>query len=104
MLNELLYTTPSHEAASYFKEHQEDFEIYHEGFREQAEKWSQNPLHSIIAYLKKHYTSKSKLILDLGCGEAELHEKMQSQVSVRSFDLVAKKSFVEIVDIANLPI
>lgn len=61
-------------------------------------------MHTIIAYLKKHYASKSKLILDLGCGEAELQEKMQPQTSVRSFDLVAKKPFVEIADIAHLPV
>lgn len=44
-------------------------------------------------------------MIDLGCGEGELQEKL-SKVSkkVRSFDLVAKKSYVEIADIAHLPI
>lgn len=43
-------------------------------------------------------------MLDLGCGEAELHEKISKICKVRSFDLYAKKPFVEVADISNLPV
>lgn len=44
------------------------------------------------------------MVLDLGCGEGELYEKMNKFVNVRCFDLVAKKEFVEVADIADLPV
>ena len=42
MLNEKLYTTDSKEALKYFKENEEDFKVYHEGFTRQVNesKWS----------------------------------------------------------------
>ena len=40
----------------------------------------------------------------MGCGDGELQEKLQGIAQVRSFDLVAKKPFIEVADIANLPV
>jgi ribosomal RNA-processing protein 8 len=52
-LNEQLYTTTSEEAAKLFKEDPSLFADYHEGYRQQVEKWPKNPLDILIDELKK---------------------------------------------------
>jgi ribosomal RNA-processing protein 8 len=78
--------------------------VYHSGFREQAATWSDNPLNEIIKYLQSQHSSKNKLVLDLGCGEAELQQRMKGRARVRSFDLVARKPWVEVADVRSLPV
>ena len=58
MLNELLYTSTSEEAVRYFSTNSKYFDVYHEGFRRQAEKWPNNPVHTIIKYLRNNAANK----------------------------------------------
>lgn len=48
------------------------FTDYHEGYRQQVEKWPKNPLDIFIKELKKE-SYRTKIIGDFGCGEAKLH-------------------------------
>ena len=70
-LNESLYTTPSSEAVDMFKKEPALFTDYHEGYRQQVDKWPKNPLDMFIDELSKskykHYS-----IADFGCGEGRL--------------------------------
>ena len=89
-LNEQLYTTPSNEAVSLFRDNPDLFQDYHEGYRQQVEKWPKNPLDIIIDELKKEKYRGMK-IGDFGCGEGRLqvylekagHQKGQ----IKSFDV-----------------
>ncbi|KAF2201868.1 hypothetical protein GQ43DRAFT_393325 [Delitschia confertaspora ATCC 74209] len=47
-LNESLYTKPSAEALSLFKESPEFFEEYHKGFAQQVEVWPENPVDGYV--------------------------------------------------------
>jgi hypothetical protein len=49
----MLYTNESTNAVSYFQQNKEDFQLYHEGYRHQANKWSHRPVDEIIEYLLK---------------------------------------------------
>ena len=101
MLNERLYTSKSKDSSRYFKENPEDFEAYHAGFRQQAEKWEKNPLDVFIHELSKEKYSE-KTIVDLGCGEGRLEESVTAKV--HSFDIGSKKPHVKIADSSNLPL
>ena len=62
---------------------------YHEGYRQQVEKWPKNPLDVIIGELKKD-RYKKKTIADLGCGEGRLQldlEEAGHEGKIRSFDV-----------------
>ncbi|GMF26239.1 unnamed protein product [Phytophthora lilii] len=52
MLNEQLYTSTGDDAFSTFQEDPELFDVYHQGFREMADKWPINPLDTFIDYVK----------------------------------------------------
>lgn len=52
MLNEQLYTTTGDSAFSTFQSDPELFDVYHQGFREMADKWPTNPLDTFIDYVK----------------------------------------------------
>jgi hypothetical protein len=52
MLNEQLYTTTGNAAYSTFQGDPELFDVYHQGFREMADKWPTNPLDAFIDYVK----------------------------------------------------
>lgn len=99
MLNEQLYTTKGEEAFASFQAEPELFDVYHRGFREQAEKWPSNPLDLIIKYIKKH---PKAVIGDFGCGDARLCESVDN--IVHSFDLVSQNPRVIACDIANVPL
>lgn len=103
MLNELLYTTDSKQAEKYFKNHQEDFKVYHEGFSSQATKWPINPNNLIAKELsKKKYLGK--VVYDLGCGEAMIARQLKSKnITVKSFDLVATNEYVTVANLSKLP-
>ena len=52
MLNEQLYTSTSAESFSLFSSEPELFDLYHKGYRDQVEKWPENPLDIIVDRLK----------------------------------------------------
>lgn len=61
LLNEFLYTTDSKKALDHFRENEQDFDVYHQGFRNQAIKWEVNPLDVIIGYIYKHFVKVKKV-------------------------------------------
>lgn len=52
-LNEQMYTTEGKDAQKMFESDPEAFEAYHQGYRQQVEKWPLNPLDFIISSIKK---------------------------------------------------
>ena len=46
----------------------------------------------------------NRLIFDLGCGDALIHDELNQIATVRSFDLVSNKEHIEVADIACLPV
>ena len=100
MINEVLYTSRGEKSFETFKKDPALFDIYHEGFREQASHWPDNPLSIIINWLKTKHPKA--VIADLGAGDAELSQSLPN--TVHSFDLVSKNNHVVAADIANLPL
>ncbi|CAH0479933.1 unnamed protein product [Peronospora belbahrii] len=99
MLNEQLYTTTGDDAFSTFQDDPELFDVYHQGFREMADKWPTNPLDSFIDYVKRY---PKAVVADFGCGDARLAESVSNKV--HSFDLVSRKSHVIACNIAKVPL
>ncbi|RLN92026.1 hypothetical protein BBJ28_00008464 [Nothophytophthora sp. Chile5] len=97
MLNEQLYTTTGKDAFSTFQADPELFDVYHQGFREQADKWPVNPLDTFIDYVKRR---PKAVVADFGCGDARLAESVPNKV--HSFDLVSRKPHVTACNIANV--
>ena len=66
------------------------FEDYHEGYRQQVEKWPKNPLDVLAQELGKIEKYKGLKIADFGCGEGKLHlhllEKGHPKENLFSFD------------------
>lgn len=85
LLNEQLYSIPSHEAVAMFTEHPELFQVYHAGFADQVAKWPANPVDGMIAWLKGK--PASLVVADFGCGDAALAAQVKQ--TVHSFDLGA---------------
>ena len=52
-LNEQLYTQTGSQSLKMFKKDPKSFKVYHEGFRNQAEKWPVDPLNLIITAIMK---------------------------------------------------
>ncbi|ANQ07263.1 Methyltransferase [Plasmodium coatneyi] len=101
-INEYMYTNKSDTVQQKLKETKNIFNIYHSGYRNQKNKWPQNPVHVIINHLKKNFTKKSK-IADLGCGEAEIAQALNGW-SVTSYDLIQLNEHVTICNITELPL
>jgi ribosomal RNA-processing protein 8 len=100
-INEKLYTTHSSEALNLFTEQPALFDFYHQGFRHQVQSWPTNPIDKFIALIPK----KRLVIADLGCGDAALARHFHSsKVKVRSFDLAKVNEFVEVCDMARVPL
>ncbi|KAE9359055.1 hypothetical protein PF008_g2421 [Phytophthora fragariae] len=99
MLNEQLYTTTGGAAFSTFQSDPELFDVYHQGFREMADKWPTNPLDTFIDYVKRH---PKAVVADFGCGDARLAESVPNKV--HSFDLVSRKPHVTACNIADVPL
>ncbi|TDH71663.1 hypothetical protein CCR75_001068 [Bremia lactucae] len=99
MLNEQLYTTTGDAAFSTFQQDPELFDVYHQGFREMANKWPTNPLDTFIDFVKNN---PEAIVADFGCGDAKLAESVPNKV--HSFDLVSRKSIVTACNIANVPL
>eukprot|EP01063_Lacrimia_lanifica_P005889 TRINITY_DN1354_c0_g1_i1.p1 TRINITY_DN1354_c0_g1~~TRINITY_DN1354_c0_g1_i1.p1 ORF type:complete len:625 (+),score=268.54 TRINITY_DN1354_c0_g1_i1:78-1952(+) len=109
-LNEQLYTTQSEEAVSLFKEDPSLFDQYHEGFREQVDKWPSNPVDVIAAWVRgvrskmnkaKGGKQKRLVCADLGCGEGQLACVLRGVAEVHSFDLVSRAPHIKVADIAK---
>ncbi|KAI0206337.1 methyltransferase-domain-containing protein [Astrocystis sublimbata] len=133
-LNETLYTKPSDKAFQLFQESPEMFQEYHEGFRRQVNVWPENPVDSyienIISRGRQRHPHRSRpgqaappttgllplirtngvcTIADLGCGDAKLATKLQSEkkklnLNILSYDLQSPSPLVTKADIANLPL
>ncbi|CAK5117121.1 unnamed protein product [Meloidogyne enterolobii] len=101
-VNEQLYTHPSTSAVQLFKEDPNAFEAYHRGYKQQLKKWPFNPLNSILLDLSS--LPPGSVIADLGCGEAELAERLGSKYKVHSFDLVSLNERVVVADMAKIPL
>ncbi|CAH0487419.1 unnamed protein product [Peronospora farinosa] len=99
MLNEQLYTTTGDDAFSTFQDDPELFDVYHQGFREMADKWPTNPLDNFIDYVKRY---PKAVVADFGCGDARLSESVPNKV--HSFDLVSCKPHVTACNIADVPL
>jgi ribosomal RNA-processing protein 8 len=99
-INEKIYSSDSKQAQKIFAEDPESFRAYHEGFRQQVNKWPLNPLDIIIKSIQK--MPKTHVIADFGCGEAELAKSVEQ--TVHSFDLVAVNESVISCDMAHVPL
>ena len=88
-----------------FKE-PELFNDYHEGYRQQVDKWPKNPLDLIISQLQKgKHISHS--IGDFGCGEGKLELRLKEsghKGKIYSFDVGKCADHVVQTDIANVPL
>jgi len=87
VINEQLYTSTGTESFTTFQANPTLFDVYHQGFREQASHWPHNPLDSIIAWLRSKHPRA--VVADMGCGDARLSVSLTPQNKVHSFDLVA---------------
>ena len=88
-LNEQLYTTESKSAVNIFKQAPELFEDYHAGYRQQVEKWPDNPLSMLIKKLQKSERVQAN-VADFGCGEGRLELELKQsghKGSIFSFDV-----------------
>ena len=104
ILNEKLYKSSSEEALNYFKSNEEDFITYHKGFSSQSKKWPANPNNLILKSLSLP-KYKSKIIADIGCGEAKIAQKLVPLgYSIYSYDLVSLNKYVTVADMKNLPL
>lgn len=76
VLNEEMYTSNSKHAFDMMTAQPELFEIYHDGFRSQVEKWPANPVDLIIAKIVEHHINakhtSSTTIADIGCGDSKI--------------------------------
>lgn len=100
-INETLYTRPSADAVELFREEPRLYEAYHEGFRLQAARWPQRPVQLIAEWLRATQPV-TRVVADLGCGDAELAASVPHRV--HSFDLVACNERVTACDIAHVPL
>jgi len=99
MLNESLYTTTGQQAMASFTP--EEFNLYHQGFANQVNKWPTNPVDVII---KQYLKGRNLIVGDFGCGDARIARETRDRHRVHSFDLVACNAFVIACDIAHVPL
>ncbi len=105
-LNEQLYKSPSKDAAAMFKESPTLFDDYHEGYRNQVEKWPKNPLDLIVGELQKPKYRNAD-IGDFGCGEGKLELRLKAsghQGQIFSFDVGKCAEHIIQTDIASVPL
>ncbi len=105
MLNESLYTQPSSESFRQFQKDPHLFAEYHNGFREQAKKWSNkhNPVTWIAQRLQNRFQKqKGVVVADFGCGDATLAKTLPKRFTVHSLDLVAGPGLEDIITPCNI--
>ena len=83
-------TKNSHNLNTYFKEHPEKWEEYHQISKENEESFPEDdiPRNKMIRYLETLPGKKKKVIADLGCGYAEInqHFKDNNRFEFYNFD------------------
>ncbi|KAK8811358.1 hypothetical protein WA158_003092 [Blastocystis sp. Blastoise] len=99
-INEQLYTQDGDKAFDMIHKDKGLFDTYHEGFRNQVEKWPVVPVDIFIKKLKK--LTPKKDVGDFGCGDAYIYQKVKNH-KIYSFDLISKKDYVIECDIAHVP-
>ncbi|XP_041360343.1 ribosomal RNA-processing protein 8-like [Gigantopelta aegis] len=99
-LSEQMYTQTGSEAKTLFENDKEAFQVYHEGYQAQVNKWPLSPLNVIIKEILKRPTDL--VVADFGCGEAVLAQSVPNVVY--SFDLVALNEYVTACDMAKVPL
>ncbi|CAN6487246.1 unnamed protein product [Victoria cruziana] len=100
MLNEKLYASSGNEAFDIFKKDPALFDVYHAGYQEQMSRWPEQPVDSIIKWLKGH--SPSLVVADFGCGEARIAKSVKNVVF--SIDLVSNDPSIIACDMSKTPL
>ncbi|SPJ10300.1 rRNA processing and telomere maintaining methyltransferase, putative [Plasmodium sp. DRC-Itaito] len=101
-INEYMYTNNSAVVQNKLNQTKNIFNIYHQGYKNQKNKWPNNPVSIIIKHLKKYFNKNNK-IADLGCGEAEIARTLDGW-HVNSFDLIQYNHYVTPCNITQLPL
>ncbi|GAB6025903.1 hypothetical protein CHUAL_011875 [Chamberlinius hualienensis] len=99
-INEQLYSVTGDDAKKFFAEEPDAFQLYHDGFRKQAQKWPINPLDVIVRDILAK--SPSLIVADFGCGDAQLASNVPN--TVHSYDLVAVNEQVIECDMSKVPL
>lgn len=99
-INEVLYTTTSSEAKRMFKQDPKAFEVYHHGFTTQVQHWPENPVDTIISFIRQK--PSTLVVADFGCGDCKIARSVKNKV--HSFDLASTCDLVTVCDMANVPI
>lgn len=100
-INEKMYTTTGKESMQLFKSDPNAFEIYHDGFQAQVNKWPVNPVDVLISEISNK--PKTLKIADFGCGNAKIAQAFLDR-QIYSFDLMSLNSYVTACDMANVPL
>ncbi|KYO00233.1 putative rRNA processing and telomere maintaining methyltransferase, partial [Plasmodium gaboni] len=101
-INEYMYTNNSAVVENKLNQTKNIFNIYHQGYKNQKNKWPHNPVSFIIKHLKKNFNMNNK-IADLGCGEAEIARTLDGW-DIISFDLIQYNHYVTPCNITQLPL
>jgi ribosomal RNA-processing protein 8 len=89
-LNDSIYKRSGHETFQQFQKEPGLFDAYHQGFRDQVEKWPTDPVNDVISFLSTRPLLKT--IADFGCGEAKIgrSDKLRDK-TILNFDLISKE-------------
>ncbi|XP_040570181.1 uncharacterized protein [Lepeophtheirus salmonis] len=101
-INEKLYTQSGSVSKKMFRQDPEAFQIYHQGYANQINKWPIDPLDCIVSSMMRK--SESAVVVDMGCGEARLARLLPSQYRVHSFDFIALNTHVTPCDMSKTPL
>ncbi|SOV14392.1 rRNA processing and telomere maintaining methyltransferase, putative [Plasmodium sp. gorilla clade G2] len=101
-INEYMYTNNSSVVENKLNQTKNIFNIYHQGYKNQKNKWPHNPVSVIIKHLKKNFNMNNK-IADLGCGEAEIARTLDGW-DIISFDLIQYNDYITPCNITQLPL
>lgn len=106
-LNEkLFYTKESNHSAKEIAKNSSLYQQYHEGFRLQSKKWSQDPAQVILSFIKSTEIPKPCCIADFGCGDAAIAADLETDNSftVHSFDLFKTNKHVTVANCIKIPL
>uniref|UniRef100_A0A7S3PQP7 Ribosomal RNA-processing protein 8 n=1 Tax=Aplanochytrium stocchinoi TaxID=215587 RepID=A0A7S3PQP7_9STRA len=102
-LNEELYTKTSEEAYRMIQDNTALFNVYHNGFESQVSKWPENPVDTIIDFLRT--LPSSRCIGDFGCGDARIARTLADHMNlIHSFDLAKANKHVTVCNIKHVPL
>nr|XP_055052064.1 ribosomal RNA-processing protein 8 [Misgurnus anguillicaudatus] len=99
-INELLYTSTSGEAKRMFQQDPDAIGIYHRGYTAQVQHWPENPLDSIISYIRQR--PASLVVADFGCGDCKVAKSLKNKV--HSFDLAPACKLATACDMSKVPL